>query len=140
MNYVSGASLIVSRRFLQDVGLMCEDYFLYFEEADWAIRAKGRYSLAYAPKSIVYHKLGASIGTSSDPRKKSLVCDYYNIRNRIIFTRKFYPHALVSIYMVLMLSIMVRMLCGQWERIGMICRLMVSGGKDGKFSASLVLR
>lgn len=140
INYITGASLLVSRRFLKDVGLMCEEYFLYFEEADWAIRARGRYSLAYASDSIVYHKIGASIGTSSDPRRKSLVCDYYNIRNRILFTRRFYPCALVTIYVALCLSIVVRFLCGQWQRAAMICSLMMTGGRDGGFAAMQVHR
>ncbi|MDD2582600.1 MAG: glycosyltransferase family 2 protein [Desulfuromonadaceae bacterium] len=130
MNYVVGASLLVSRQFLKDIGLMCEEYFLYFEETDWAIRSRGRYTLAYAPESVVYHKIGASIGTRTDPREKSLLCDYYNIRNRIYFTRKFYPYALVTIYAILLLSIVVRLICGQWKRAVMIARLMAAGGKD----------
>ena len=71
MNYVVGASLCVSREFLEQVGLMTEDYFLYFEEADWARRARGRYALAFAPGSVVYHKVGRSVGTSSLPHRKS---------------------------------------------------------------------
>ena len=94
MNYVEGASMLVTRQFLEEIGIMCEDYFLYFEEADWAIRAEGRFKLAYAPESIVYHKVGGSIGTSSNPAKKSYTCDYFNIRNRLLFTRRFYPTAL----------------------------------------------
>jgi GT2 family glycosyltransferase len=130
MNYVIGASMLVSSCFLKEIGLMCEEYFLYFEETDWAIRSRGRYSLAYAPESVVYHKIGASIGTSTNPRNKSLKCDYFNIRNRIYFTRKFYPYALVSIYFFLLLSIIVRLLFGQWKRAVMVARLMAAGGKD----------
>lgn len=37
---------------------MAEDYFLYFEELDWATRARRRYTLGYAPQSIVSHELG----------------------------------------------------------------------------------
>lgn len=129
MNYVVGASLLVSRQFLKDIGLMCEEYFLFFEETDWAIRSKGRYSLAYSPESVVYHKIGASIGTRTDPREKSLLCDYYNISNRIYFTRKYYPYALVTIYTALLFAIVVRLICGQWKRAVMIARMMAVGGK-----------
>lgn len=125
MNYVVGASMLVSKDFLRDVGLMCEDYFLYFEETDWAIRAKGRYSLAYAPDSIVYHKVGRSIGTSSNPKKKSLLCDYYNIRNRLFFTRRYYPLALPTIYFVLLFTLMSRMVFFKCDRVKMIIRLML---------------
>ena len=61
MDFVYGASMLVSCPFLRDIGLMSEDYFLYFEELDWAQRARGRYSLGYAPRSVIWHKEGASI-------------------------------------------------------------------------------
>jgi GT2 family glycosyltransferase len=125
MNYVEGASMLVSRKFVEEIGMMCEDYFLYFEEADWAIRAKGRYKLAYAPESIVYHKVGGSIGTSSNPAKKSYTCDYFNIRNRIVFTRKFHPKALPIIYLVLFGSLLLRLFLGKWDRAVMILKLLM---------------
>ncbi len=126
MNYVVGASLLVSKQFIDDVGLMCEDYFLYFEETDWALRARGRYSIVYAPDAVVYHKIGASIGTSSDPRKKSLICDYYNIRNRLFFTARYFPLALPTIYLVLIGTLVVRCLFGRWGRAKLILKLMMN--------------
>jgi len=127
-DYPVGASLMVSRRFLEDVGLMCEDYFLYFEEMDWVLRGKGRYEVVYAPESIVYHKVGASIGTSSNPALKSDICDYYNARNRILFTKRFYPEALPTVYLMLLGTVFSRLLLGRWKRAGMIFRVMLEGG------------
>ena len=46
MDFVNGASMLASRTFLERVGLMEESYFLYFEELDWAMRAKGKLSSA----------------------------------------------------------------------------------------------
>jgi len=127
MNYVEGASMLVSRQFLEQIGLMDEGYFLYFEELDWVIRAQGRFSLGYAPKSLVYHKVGASIGTSSNPALKSELCDYYNIRNRILFAWRYYPYTLPTIYLVLLLEILLRLVCGRFGRVIMIMRLMTRG-------------
>lgn len=124
MNYVEGASMLVSRQFLDVVGLLCEDYFLYFEEADWAIRAKGRFSLGYAPQSIVYHKVGGSIGTSSNPARMSYTSDYFNIRNRLLFTRRFYPAALPTVWLVIVGSLLLRLCLGKWDRVKMIYRLL----------------
>jgi GT2 family glycosyltransferase len=126
MNYVEGASMLVSRRFLEEIGLLCEDYFLYFEEADWAIRANGRFSLGYAPQSIVYHKVGGSIGTSSNPARKSYVSDFYNIRNRLLFTRRFYPAALPTVRLVIIGALLLRLCMGKWDRAVMILRLLCS--------------
>jgi GT2 family glycosyltransferase len=60
MAYVVGASMLVRREFVETVGYMQEDYFLYYEEIDWALRGADRYTLGYAPQSIVFHKVGAS--------------------------------------------------------------------------------
>ncbi|GFE58469.1 glycosyl transferase family 2 [Geobacter sp. AOG1] len=130
MNYVEGASMLVSRQFLERVGYMSEDYFLYFEEADWALRAKNQFRLGYAPQSIIYHKVGGSIGTCSNPLNKSSVCDYYNIRNRIRFTRRFYPALLPMVYLVLVGECMIRLLSARWERAFMILGLMLQRGAD----------
>ncbi len=115
MNYVVGASLCVSREFLEEVGLMAEDYFLYFEEVDWSFRNRGRFRLAYAPESIVYHKVGSTVGTSSNPLKKSPLCDYYNLRNRLKFTRRYAPWALPGVCCVMVLAVLLRLMLGQWQ-------------------------
>jgi GT2 family glycosyltransferase len=91
LDYLAGASMLVSRSFLKDIGLMSEDYFLYYEEPDWALRAKGKYTLAYAPDSIVYHKVGVSTGMLN---KKGLSRDssiWHEMKSQLRFTRRFFP-------------------------------------------------
>src|SRR6185437_1326402 len=82
--------MMVSRAFLETVGLMDEGYFLYFEEIDWAIRAEGRFTLGWAPQSFVWHKEGGSIGSShrQRPSDKSLI---HMCVNRLRFTRNRVP-------------------------------------------------
>lgn len=128
MNYVVGASMLVSQRFLREIGLLCEDYFLFFEELDWALRAAGRFNLLYAPQSVVYHKVGASVGTSSNPAKKSAVCDYWNVRNRLFFTRRWFPEALPAVYLALLGTLLTRVVMGRWDRVAMLLRLLTTGG------------
>ncbi len=126
MDYVVGASLLVRSSYLQEVGLMAEDYFLYFEEIDWVTRGRGRCVLAYAPKSVVYHKIGASIGTATNPLRKSLQSDYYSLCNRLLFTRRFFPYALPGIYAGLAMELLVRMLLGRWRVAWMVSRAILS--------------
>jgi len=126
MDYVVGASLLVSRSFLLDIGLMNEDYFLYSEEIDWATRARGRYDIAYAHNSVVYHKEGRSIGSSSSAAQKSRFADSYGIRNRIRFTRIYYPLALPTVYLGLVVAIANRLRRGQPERVLDILRIIFS--------------
>lgn len=88
MTYIVGASLLVNTRFLDRIGLMEEDYFLYFEEIDWAERGKDEFKLGYAKDSLVYHKAGGSTQVAS---RRSALASYYIARNRMVFTRRFHP-------------------------------------------------
>ncbi|QXE92340.1 glycosyltransferase family 2 protein [Geomonas subterranea] len=130
MSYPVGASMLVSADFLREVGLMCEEYFLFFEELDWVLRSRGRFRMLYAPDSVVYHKVGGAIGTSSHPGRKSLACDYWNIRNRIFFTRRWYPAALPTVYLTLAGALLTRALLGKWDRVAMIFTLMCGGWRE----------
>lgn len=118
MNYVAGAAMLISRSFLDNIGLMSEDYFLYFEEIDWSTRARGRYTLAYAPDSIVYHKVGRSISGS--------VSDYYSIRNRLVFTRKFFPLSLPTVCLGLLVLVFNRIRKWQWDRMWMFLKIAIN--------------
>ncbi len=124
MNYVVGSSMFVAESLLREVGLMEESYFLYFEELDWTLRSKGLFNLAYAPESIVYHKVGGTIGTSSHPARKSMESDFYTLRNRLKFSRRHYPYSLPTVYLGLLVELIVRLVLGRWRRALMIARLM----------------
>lgn len=90
-DFVLGASLAVSRRFVATIGLMHEAYFLYFEEVDWAFRNAGRFAIAFAHAAIIYHKEGGSIGSSGVKGQRSVVSDYYLTRSRLGFIRRRAP-------------------------------------------------
>ncbi|MCZ4313844.1 glycosyltransferase family 2 protein [Comamonadaceae bacterium G21597-S1] len=99
--YVIGASMLVTKRFIDTVGLMDETYFLYSEEQDWALRGrKADFSLGYAPRSFVFHKHGASIGTS--PSGGSTVSLFYLYRAKLMFTMRHY--ALLTPVVILSLA------------------------------------
>lgn len=64
LNFICGACVLASREFVEAVGPLDEGYFLYCEEQDWAIRAKGRFDLVYAPDAMCIHHEGATTGWS----------------------------------------------------------------------------
>jgi GT2 family glycosyltransferase len=132
LDYVLGAATLVSVRFLREVGLMTEDYFLYFEELDWAERAKrAGFRLGVCGASVVFHKEGASTGIARDPRLKSPFADYYVMRNRILFARRFHPWTRVGIYAGILLSMGLRLQRGQKRNarvIGWLCWQMFWNG------------
>jgi GT2 family glycosyltransferase len=121
LGYVVGASMLVSRRFLSSIGFMNEDYFLYYEELDWATRAKGKFLLGYAPRSVVYHKQGSSIGGKSlgrkaKPEENFVVSDFYGIRNQIRFTRRYYPQYLPAVAITVAWRLLKRIAAGKRKR------------------------
>jgi GT2 family glycosyltransferase len=123
---IFGASMLVSKNFLRDVGLMSEDYFLFFEELDWATRARSRYRLAYAPSSIVYHRQGRCTGLGVRFRTRSVLAEYHLARSRLTFTRKYYPAARVTVGLTLLLMAFCRTLMGQWAQAKAICDVVLS--------------
>jgi GT2 family glycosyltransferase len=116
LDYIPGASMLVTRALLEEVGLMAEDYFLYFEEIDWAERLKQRFDLAVCLDSIVYHRGAASIGSPSERGERGARSDYFLLRGRILFARKFYPRRLGTVYAGLLVSALNRLRRGQWTR------------------------
>ncbi|MDP1858863.1 MAG: glycosyltransferase family 2 protein [Gemmatimonadaceae bacterium] len=121
-----GASLFVSSLFLQETGLMCEDYFLYFEEHDWAVRGARRgFGLRVVPGSVIYHKQGVSIGAvGGDRQGKSVLSDFYSFRNRLLFTLRFFPYCLPTVYLGCLGVAVNRARRRQWNRLPMMLRLM----------------
>lgn len=130
LDYLIGASMLASRAFLERVGLLQEDYFLYFEELDWAARARSKFRLGYAAKSLVYHKEGSSIGGSDAAKdSKSYTSDFYSLKNRVRFTKRFYPYALPSVYGGLLIALLNRLRRRQGDRALLILRIMLRAGE-----------
>jgi GT2 family glycosyltransferase len=96
MDYVMGASMLVSTRYIAEVGLMEEDYFLYFEEIDWALRGRGQFSLGFAPHSYVFHKWGVN-----SHKAMPLLSAQYYYRNRLRFVARFLPDRLSAVKLAL---------------------------------------
>lgn len=121
LDYVIGASMLVSRRWLETVGLLCEDYFLYFEEIDWAVRGRGRLALAFAPDSVVYHREGAATGRPA----RAAAADCLALSNRLRFTRNHRPWALPTVWLGFLLVLANRLRRGQRERLRPILAIML---------------
>lgn len=61
--WVSGASMLLRREVLNQIGLLDEGYFLYFEETDFCLRARGaQWKCRYSAESRVIHIGGQATG------------------------------------------------------------------------------
>lgn len=115
VDYVIGASMLVNKKFVRDVGLMNEDFFLYFEELDWAERGKRmHWKFSLIPDYIVYHKEGGSINKGV---RKSELAEVCYLRNRLVFTRIYYPKYSLLAYSTIFLTIINRVIRFQFRRI-----------------------
>lgn len=96
LNFIYGASVMVSRSFLEEVGLMDERFFLYCEEQDWAWRGfKHGFRLGYAPDAVVYHSEGATTGMNQ--RSRTLRRMLQLTRSRILLAAKHKPLAMFTV-------------------------------------------
>jgi GT2 family glycosyltransferase len=58
-----GGAAVYRRSVLEDVGLFDEDFFAFYEDIDWDLRAQlAGFSCRYVPTAIVYHMGSATIG------------------------------------------------------------------------------
>lgn len=91
-NYLSGASMMVGRRFLERAGPMREDFFLYAEEVDWCLTARARgLKLGFAAGAKVLHRQGTTTGTTQRKDTRSWLSVYLDERNKILITRRHFP-------------------------------------------------
>lgn len=118
IDYVSGCSVIITKKFIESVGLLSEDYFLYFEEIDWALRGKKfGFRIDFCYESVIYHKDGASTKIDKHSLLSSPFSDYHFSKSKIRFTKKFYKFFLPSVYFSFILVILNRIKRGQYQNI-----------------------
>ncbi|MCQ2009524.1 glycosyltransferase family 2 protein [Sporolactobacillus sp. STSJ-5] len=84
--YVTGCSLFFRKEVIDSIGLMQEDYFLYYEETDWNLRAKNSgWKIVYVPQSRVYHKVSTTTGSE---KSTAPFVAYYDIRNAFLMIKR----------------------------------------------------
>ncbi|MFZ5863089.1 MAG: glycosyltransferase family 2 protein [Nitrospirota bacterium] len=125
VDYVVGCSLLVSREFIEKVGLLDEVFFAYYDEVDWCFRGRRvGYRVVCAPSAIVYHKGEASSGKGLNP-----ITAYYRTRNWIYFMRKhasaYHWVAFVPVFTIVVLARLCRgMIRADMDVIGSLFRAL----------------
>lgn len=78
-DWVSGASFFISRTLVEDIGLMDENFFLYFEEVDYCLRAKkNQWQIWSEPEISIAHKDDSSTGVGRTKNRRPAF--WYNSR------------------------------------------------------------
>ena len=92
--FATGCALLLKSVAVENVGLLDEDFYSYFEDLDYSLRLQSEgYEIQYCPHARLWHRVGA--GTRG--REYSPYYLYYQTRNRIrAFVR--YRKKLYSVY------------------------------------------
>ncbi|KEO51628.1 glycosyltransferase family 2 protein [Thioclava pacifica] len=95
IDFVTGASLVATRAFVEQAGPMAEDYFLYYEEVDWALR-RGELPISFCEGAVVRHVAGTAIGSQRMGSVASPFSQYFKHRARAMFLRRHFPTGLIG--------------------------------------------
>lgn len=91
LTYVAGHSLVVTRRAWEELDGLSGDFFLFYEEADIAVRsARLGIPMTVIPDLTVHHAGGAATGATTDLKAKSIITYFHASRSCMIFFRKHY--------------------------------------------------
>jgi GT2 family glycosyltransferase len=83
VDWVVGAAMMIRQEVLEQVGLLDEEYFLYFEEVDFCFQARrAGWQTWYIPGSRVIHYVGASSGVTSTEKHGRCPSYWFESRRR----------------------------------------------------------
>lgn len=131
-NYLLGASMLVSPRFLKVAGPMREDYFLYCEEVEWCLRAGKRgLKLGFAPDARVLHRQGAVTGSNAAMRQRPKLPIYLDERNKVNVTRDMWPARVPVAFVLLTAQLLLKFVRrGAWAQAGYAWEGLRAGLRD----------
>lgn len=81
--YVTGAAMLIKKEVFQKIGLFDENYFLYYEDIDFCLRARGKgFKVFNIPSAVISHALSRTAG------KVSPFAVYHQTKSAVIFEKK----------------------------------------------------
>ncbi|MFO7680287.1 MAG: glycosyltransferase family 2 protein [Chloroflexota bacterium] len=93
VDWISGCGILVRRSVIEQLGMIDERYFYFWEETEWCLRAsKGGWKIVNVPEAKMWHK-----GVQRDYQPKPSVT-YYATRNRLLTIAKHHAPLKVWIF------------------------------------------
>ena len=124
VDYIAGCSLLARKEMVNRIGLLDPNFFIYFEDLDWATRAKrDGWRVRYQPESKVWHKESQAFGGAHSPG----FCFYFS-RSSMLYARKHRSPTLIA----LLLQVALRqVLASLLRRNFAAARASIRGAKRG---------
>jgi GT2 family glycosyltransferase len=117
LDYIAGAALFIRTEAIKQIGLLNEEYFLFYEELDYSQRLKkADFEIAWCKESIVIHKGSASVGNIRDKNQEKIKkANYYENLSTLKYSRNFYPNTFWIIFMNrFVLKSLALIITGRW--------------------------
>lgn len=93
-DWVCGASMMIQKGVFDSVGLLDEDYFLYYEELDLCLQARrAGWECWYVPSSRVVHLVGQASGVTAEDRAPHRRPSYWFDSRHRYFLKNYGPRA-----------------------------------------------
>ncbi len=90
VDWISGCGILVRREVIEQVGMIDERYFYFWEESEWCLRSgRSGWLVVHVPQAKMWHK-----GVTRDHKPKPSVT-YYATRNRLLTLSKHHAPPLV---------------------------------------------
>lgn len=82
VDFVTGCALLIKRRVIDEIGLLDDRFFAYYEETEFCVRARKKgWGCMVVPQALIWHKI------TPEARASSENVHYYMTRNRLLFIR-----------------------------------------------------
>lgn len=93
VEWISGCGILVRRAVIEQVGMIDERYFYYWEETEWCLRAgRSGWQVVHVPQAKLWHK-----GVQRNHQPKPSVT-YYATRNRLLTLSKLHAPTSARIF------------------------------------------
>lgn len=97
-----GCAMMVKKEVIENVGMMEEKFFVYYDESDWCARiARKGYRIYYQAKGLCYHKESMSMG------KQSPLKVYFMTRSRVLYMRRNATIAQFAVFIIFFIFLTV---------------------------------
>ncbi len=128
-DFITGCCMLIKAEVFKNVGMLPEEYFMYYEDADFCVKVKEKgYELGLCENAIIYHKVSASSGGN-----QSAFSIKWATRNRMLFMKKYkkYTKGVFSWLFFYVTRIIVSFIYIFSGKIDLF-KAMLSGIKEGK--------
>lgn len=127
VDYVTGCSMLIRREVFSTIGLFDPGYFMYYEDADFCLRAtRTGFSIICVPTARMWHKISGSTRANVSYQR------YLRTRSRVRFYRHNYSVIAIG-YLTLSTigMILVNVLKGNWKAVKAYVQGFYQGILDG---------